>query len=159
MRPGCYRLESTADGTSLYLGETSTEECLLVFAPEDSVAIAEFGATVRGGAWFDRSDLPPIANVADLLRFLQMREDLSLIDFSANVGAIALSTHDDAEAEIVFPDPLQSLAFLRQALDPTIAERVVTALLGNEGKYVVIGETVQAFETFDAYVAATAPRR
>jgi len=154
MRPSCYLLESSGDRASLYLGEVSTEECLLVFSPMDPVAISEFGANSADGGWVAASDLPAIKSVAELTKFLRDRPDLDLVDLTATIGHVKLSTHDDGEAQLTFPDEAQAVGFLRNALDSAMAEDVITCLLRNKNHYVAVrGGNPRTFDTFEAYLA------
>ena len=155
MLPTCYYLESTAARTRLYLGEVSTEECLRVFDPAEVVVVSELGANVPGDGWFDQDDLPRLGSVAAVLSFLRARKDIELIDFSAQVGQVRLSTHDDSEAQLDFTSTLDALEFLRRSLEADVAERAIHALLEHPAKYVVLSKTLYAFETFEEYVAAT----
>jgi hypothetical protein len=81
-----------------------------------------------------------------------MREG-NLVDVSVTVGQVALSTHDDGEAQLVFPDEKGAVKFLREALDASDAENVIRCLLENRGCYVAHRcGGLHVFETFDAYI-------
>lgn len=154
MRPSCYLLESSRESALLYLGEISTEECLAVFDPASSVTISEFGASGGDGGWVSGSDLPAIGSVGDLIKFLRDRQHLGLVDLSASVGDVKLSTHDDGEAKLTFPNEKQALGFLRNALDSSTVQSVISCLLRNKGRYVADqGGILKVFESFDAYLA------
>lgn len=76
------------------------------------------------------------------------------MDFSAIVGQVQLSTHDDGEAELTFPNEAQALGFLRKALATQAVEGVISCMLRNKNRYVADrGGDLQVFETFEAYVA------
>ena len=138
----------------LYLGEVSTEECLRMFDPETPATIEEFGAT-DNGAWVGASDLPMIADVNDLITYLDGRPKLSLIDLTVKLGDEELSTHDDAEAQLDFRNEGDALAFLRKAVDDSAIEEIIDCLCANMGRYVTERNgRIHIFESFDAYLLA-----
>jgi len=154
MQPSCYLLESADNGTTLYLGEVSTVQCLSALPAHDPVEILEIGATGPNGEWIDRLDLPEKAVVVRLIDQLE-RSGLELIDFAANIGPVRLSTHDDGEAELRFRSEVQSLHFLRTALAPDLAEAVIRWLVEHPARYVTNRNgSWQAYATFEAYLAA-----
>lgn len=153
MRPTCFLLRPSEKGSLLYLGEVSTEECLHLFDSATRVTLSKFGATSVHGDWVAKADLPEIRTVSDLVGVLREQSHLSLVDLSVTVGQVELSTHDDGEAQLVFPDETDALQFLRDALDGSDAEIVIGFLLANRGRYVGRrGDGLLAFETFDAYL-------
>jgi hypothetical protein len=156
MRPTCYLLESSAESASLYLGETSTEERLETFALATPVEITEFGARSGDQGWVEGSRLPAIGSVEELLESLRVRPHLELVDVSAIVGEVKVSTHDEGEVQLTFPCEMQALAFLRTALGSG-AEDVISCLLQNKGRYVAERRgSLHVFETFESYLATSA---
>ena len=152
MQPSCFLLKPSEKGTVLYLGEVSTEDCLELFDRATRVTLVEFGAASGARGWVSHGDLPIIGNVGDLISILRERSELSLVDLSATVGHVALSTHDDGEAQLVFPNEEDALSFLRVTL-PDGSEAVISRLLENPGKYIAWrGTVLQVFDTFDDYL-------
>jgi hypothetical protein len=116
------------------------------------VDLIELGATAPSGAWFGVDDIPPLETVSAWVDFLRTRDDFELIDFSARLGDVSLSTHDDGEAHLRFASQARAIEFVQKCA--AASDELIRKLLQNRGQYVALrGDHLQTFETFEEYLA------
>jgi hypothetical protein len=155
MRPSCYSLQERPDGTSgLYLGEVTTSECLSAFLPSEIVALSEFVAKA-GDTWLFQESVPAEATVESWMD--RLRDDsLELIDFTARIGRIEISTHDDGEVSFILPSQRDALELLTQLVGSRVALSVVPFLQANVGCYISARHgRLTSYPSFDEYLVGT----
>jgi hypothetical protein len=157
MQPSLFQLQDLESRTSLYVSQISTCDALKMFDPADPLAITKFGAILTDrefNPWLSLDALPILATVEDGVRFLEKNDDaMTLIDFFATIdGHNSLSTHDDGEAEFIFPDRTRAVDILHALTGTDPMTALAKTVLQNPGKYVLFenGEA-RIFATFDDY--------
>ena len=132
----------------------STAECLALLPSLECVVLNEFCAD-GGGSWISLDEMPSKATVEWWLGELA-DDSLLLVDFSAQIGTMHLSTHDDGEASLNFPDREQALAFLPKLIGSDLASIISPQLAANPDSYIAVHDgSLTVFPTFDAYLAGT----
>lgn len=158
MQPNLFKFEDAGQQTSLYASDLSTRDALRMFAPTDSIAITKFGASNPKTAarnWISQKDLPLLATVGDVIRFLDQNDQICLIDFSATIdNGARLSTHDDGEAHFLFSEKAHAVDRLYALLGKDALPEHGKAVLSNPGKYVLLKKgDVKIFTTFKDFLA------
>lgn len=155
MTPSCYSLRIQSNQTvTLYFGEVGTAECLAQLPSLECVVLNEFCAE-RGGSWIFLEEMPGKATVEWWLGELA-DDSLLLVDFSAQIGTIHLSTHDDGEAHLDFSSREEALAFLPKLIGSDLASIISPQLAANPDSYIAVHDgSLTVFPTFDAYLAGT----
>ena len=152
MTPSCYLLKTDLSGSVLYFGEVCTSDCLSLFAPSEPVHLIELGAELDG-SWVSATEVPDSLTVKQWQARLADPK-LSLVNFTARVGLVELSTHDDGEATFKVSDQQQALSLLTQAVGEPLASQVAPSLLGNPDCYIALRNGLPVvFASFQAYLA------
>lgn len=154
MTPSCFSLTTTTDGQcSLYLGEVSTIECLQIFEDNSQATLIEFSANGGDQGWLGKEQMPSQTSILDWRKRLSS-SDFSLIDFTAEICGISLSTHDDSEGHFVFPNQESTLKALQELVGQSTTQTVFPVLLSNQGRYITCQNgRIAIYDTFDSYLA------
>jgi len=152
MNPSCYSLQPTQEGRFVrYLGEVSTAQCLAAFASTERVDLSVFGAR-SGAEWLTADEMPKTESAGWWISRLE-DHSLCVVDFTAAIAGVVLSTHDDGEAAFSVDTMALAWRLLVQLVGAPSAEALAPVLGANLGSYVSpVNGSFTVYRSFEAYL-------
>ncbi len=141
----------------LYIGGCETIDAIRLFDISELLSVESLGATsYKGFGWATETDIPVIKTVGELICFLEIEDDIGIIDFEAHIGDIVkLSSHDDGECNFRFKSKSACISILKSLLPQQYVNMFINKLINNQGIYLELLEdgVVMKYSDFDDYIA------